>query len=155
MNDIKSDKKKDILYGLLESLPKNKTIIDNFVKAFWLINNDKYKKIICTISGGADSDVMMDICIKCDVDKKIDYVWFDTGLEYQATKEHLSYLEVKYGVDIIRYRAVRPIPLSCKKYGQPFISKQVSEFMQRLQRHNFKWEDKSFDEFYSEFLTYR
>ena len=42
----------------------------------------------------------MDICVRCDVDNKIDYVWFDTGLEYQATKDHLKYLEEKYGVNI-------------------------------------------------------
>lgn len=145
------DKKKNKIYRLLEQLPKNKIVINNFIKAFWLINSDKYNKIICTVSGGSDSDVMMDICVKCDIEKKIDYVWFDTGLEYQATKDHLNYLEEKYGVNIIRYKAIKSIPLSCRQYGQPFISKQVSEFMQRLQRHNFKWEDKSFEELYSEY----
>lgn len=143
--------KKDVLYGILNKLPKNNTIINNFIKAFWIINNNAYKKIICTVSGGSDSDVMMDICVRCDVDNKIDYVWFDTGLEYQATKDHLKYLEEKYGVNIIRYRAIKPIPLSCKQYGQPFMSKQVSEFIQRLQRHKFKFEDKSFDELYAEY----
>ena len=138
--------KKDVLDDLLESLPNNQTIINSFIKAFWLINNDKYKKIICTVSGGSDSDVMMDICIKCDIDKKIDYVWFDTGL-----KNHLDYLETKYNLNIIRRKAVKPIPLSCMQHGQPFISKQVSEFLQRLQRHNFKFEDKSFDELYAEY----
>lgn len=107
--------KKDVLYDILNKLPKNNTIINNFIKAFWIINNDAYKKIICTVSGGSDSDVMMDICVKCDVDNKIDYVWFDTGLEYQATKDHLKHLEDKYGVNIIRYKAIKPIPLSCKQ----------------------------------------
>jgi 3'-phosphoadenosine 5'-phosphosulfate sulfotransferase (PAPS reductase)/FAD synthetase len=143
--------KREVLYDILNKLPKNKIVIDNFIKAFWIINNDVYKKIICTVSGGADSDVMMDICTKCDVDNKIDYVWFDTGLEYQATKDHLLYLEEKYNIDIIRYRAVKSIPLSCRQYGQPFLSKQISEFIQRLQRHNFKFEDKSFEELYAEY----
>lgn len=31
------------------------------------------------------------------------------------------------------------------------MSKQVSEFIQRLQRHKFKFEDKSFDELYAEY----
>lgn len=84
-----------MLYDILNKLPKNNTIINNFIKAFWIINNNAYKKIICTVSGGSDSDVMMDICVRCDVDNKIDYVWFDTGLEYQATKDHLKYLEEK------------------------------------------------------------
>ena len=94
---------------------------------------------------------MLDICTKCDKDNKIEYVWFDTGLEYQATKDHLKYLEEKYGIKIKPYKAIKPIPLSCKKYGQPFLSKQVSEYIKRLQGHNFKWEDKSFEELYQEY----
>lgn len=121
------------------------------VKAWSRINSPKYKKIICSISGGSDSDVMLDICFRCDKDKKIDYVWFDTGLEYQATKDHIKFLEEKYGIEIMKYKAIKPIPTSCRQYGQPFISKQVSEFIQRLQRHGFTWEDRPFEELYKEF----
>lgn len=88
---------------------------------------------------------MLDICVRCDKDKRIDYVWFDTGLEYQATKEHLKRLEEKYGIQIRKYRALKPIPTTCKQYGQPFISKRVSEMIDRLQRHNFEWEDEPLD----------
>ena len=139
------------LIGLLENCPKNQTIGDNLIRAWSKINSDKYEKIVCAISGGSDSDVMLDICTKCDKDNKIEYVWFDTGLEYQATKEHLKYLEEKYGIEIKPYKAIKPIPTSCKQYGQPFLSKQVSEFMQRLQKHNFKWEDKPFDKLMKEY----
>ena len=139
------------LIGLLENCPKNQTIGDNLVRAWSKINSSKYEKIVCSISGGSDSDVMLDICTKCDKDNKIEYVWFNTGLEYQATKEHLKYLEKKYGIEIKSYKAIKPIPLTCKQYGQPFLSKQVSEFMSRLQKHNFKWEDKSFEELIEEY----
>ena len=139
------------LIGLLENCPKNQTIGDNLVRAWSKINSSKYEKIVCSISGGSDSDVMLDICTKCDKDNKIEYVWFDTGLEYQATKEHLKYLEEKYGIKIKSYKAIKPIPLTCKRYGQPFLSKQVSEFMSRLQKHNFKWEDKSYEELIEEY----
>lgn len=94
---------------------------------------------------------MLDICFKCDNDKKTSYIWFDTGLEYQATKDHLDYLENKYNIKIEKYRAIKPIPLACKEYGQPFLSKYVSEMIQRLQRHNFQWEDKSFEELYEKY----
>lgn len=134
------------LDSLLDNCPKNQIIGDNFVRAWAKINSKKYKKILCAISGGSDSDIMLDICIRCDKDNKIDYVWFDTGLEYQATKEHLKYLEEKYGIEIAPYRAIKPIPICCKEYGQPFLSKQVSEFMRRLQKHNFQWEDESIEE---------
>ena len=46
----------------IKSCPDNKTIIDNIIKAWTYINDDKYKKAICAISGGSDSDVMLDIC---------------------------------------------------------------------------------------------
>lgn len=88
---------------------------------------------------------MLDIVWRCDKDNKVEYVWFDTGIEYQATKDHLKYLEEKYDIHIRGYKAIKPVPVSCKTYGQPFLSKQVSEFMQRLQSHNFKWEDESYE----------
>lgn len=121
------------------------------IKSWSKINSSKYEKIVCSVSGGSDSDVMLDICWKCDKDNKIEYVWFDTGLEYQATKDHLKYLEEKYGIEIKPYKAIKPIPLSCKEYGQPFLSKQVSEMIQRLQRHNFQWEDEPFDVLYKRY----
>lgn len=130
---------------LLDSCPKNQIIGDNLVRAWSKINTDKYEKIVCSISGGSDSDDMLDIVWKCDKDNKIDYVWFDTGLEYNATKEHLKYLEEKYGIEIMSYKAIKPIPLSCKQYGQPFLSKYVSECLGRLQKYNFKFEDEPFD----------
>lgn len=136
---------------LLDNFPINQTIGDNLIRAWSKINSPKYKKIVCSISGGSDSDIMLDIVWRCDKDNKVDYVWFDTGLEYQATKEHLKYLENKYNIDIIPYKAIKPIPLSCKKYGQPFLSKQASEYIGRLQKHNFKWEDKPFEELYEEY----
>ena len=74
-------------------------VVDSFVKANSVINNPSYERIFCSISGGADSDVMLDLIHKVDKDKKVKYVWFDTGLEYQATKDHIKYLEKKYGVE--------------------------------------------------------
>lgn len=136
---------------LLEHCPVNKIIGDNLIRAWSKINSPKYKKIVCSISGGSDSDVMLDIVWRCDKDSKVEYVWFDTGLEYQATKDHLKYLENKYGIEITPYRAIKSIPTSGKEFGQPFISKFVSDQISRLQRHNFKWEDKSFDELSKEY----
>lgn len=88
---------------------------------------------------------MLDILHKVDKDHKVEYVWFDTGIEYQATKDHLKYLEDKYGIEIKRYKAIKPIPVTCKEYGVPFLSKFVSKTIMALQRHNFKWEDKPYE----------
>lgn len=129
---------------ILDDRPKNDIIVNNLIKAYKIINNQEYEKIVCTVSGGADSDIVLDICTKCDKYKKIEYVWFDTGLEYEATKEHLEFLEEKYGIEIKKEEAIKKIPTCCRTYGQPFLSKKVSEWISRLQRHKFKWEDESF-----------
>ena len=81
----------------------------------------------------------------------VTYVFFDTGIETQATKRHLDYLENKYGIIIERRHAVIPVPLGCKKYGQPFFSKLVSEYIGRLQAHGFEWEDRPFEELYAKY----
>lgn len=144
-------KKAESIEELLQSCPRNQVIGDNLVRAWSKINSPKYSYILCSISGGSDSDDMMDIVWRCDKSNKVKYVWFDTGLEYQATKDHLEYLEKKYNITIYCYKAIKSIPLSCKIYGQPFLSKQVSEFIQRLQKHNFKWEDEDFKTLYKKY----
>lgn len=126
-------------------IPKNATVLDNFVKAYSIINKPQYKTIFCSISGGSDSDVMMDIIYKVDVNKKVTYVWFDTGFEYEATKRHIEYLEKKYDIKIMRERAIKPIPLTCKEYGQPFLSKNVSNYLERLQKKNFDFKDYNYE----------
>lgn len=102
-------------------------------------------RIMVSVSGGSDSDIMTDVTYRLDPEKKAVYVNFDTGLEYEATKRHLNDLEKKYGIKIERIPPVLPIPTCCRKYGVPFWSKRVSEMIYRLQKHNFKWEDKPFD----------
>lgn len=125
----------------LESAPDNNVVRDSLVTAFSKINNPLYKKILCSISGGADSDIVLDIIWKCDKDNKVDYVWFNTGMEYMATKKHLKYLEEKYGVDIKECKAIKSIPTSCKEFGQPFLSKKVSDMIDKLQSYGFQFED--------------
>lgn len=97
---------------------------------------------VCSISGGSDSDIVLDLIHKVDEDGKVKYFWIDTGLEYQATKEHLDFLEQKYGITIERVKPDKPIPTCVKEYGVPFLSKYVSEQMMRLQAHHFQWEDE-------------
>lgn len=139
-------KKFNSLIEIAKECPRNITIFKMIIKTWRTINNPDYKRIACKISGGSDSDIMLDLVWRCDKDNKVTYIWFDTGLEYQATKDHISYLEKKYDVHIQRQKAILPIPLSAKKYGQPFINKRVSDYLERLQRHGFQWEDESYDE---------
>lgn len=110
-----------------------------------------HEKVLVSISGGSDSDIMLDAIHRLDPEKKATYVFFNTGLEYAATKKHLADLEEKYGIKIEWVPPVLPIPTCCKKHGVPFWSKQASEYISRLQRHGFKWENRPFEELLREY----
>lgn len=110
----------------------------------------RHRNIMVSLSGGADSDDMLDLLLRTCEDKyKLKFVWFNTGIEYNATKEHLNLLEKKYNIKIDRQMAKVPVPLGCKTYGQPFLSKFVSQMIERLQKKNFDFKNdgnKSFEE---------
>ena len=133
------------LNNLLSTI-KNPTIGKAILTTYHKLNNCHYKKVLCSVSGGSDSDIVLDLLTKCDNNKIVQYFYFDTGLEYEATKEHIKYLQDKYNIVITTLKPKTPIPLAVKKYGQPFLSKMVSENIQRLQKHEFKWENKPYEE---------
>lgn len=114
-----------------------------------VLENDRAREVCASVSGGADSDIVIDIVSR--IRKDIKYVWFNTGMEYEATKRHLNYLEEKYGIKIERIRANVPVPLAVKRYGYPFLSKMVSEDTGRLQRNGFRFEDKPYEDLLSEY----
>lgn len=70
--EVQLVKKPKNIDELLDTCPANKTICDNMIRAWSIINRTDYKKILCSISGGADSDVMLDIIWKCDIHNKVD-----------------------------------------------------------------------------------
>lgn len=129
----------------------NMTVFKSIVKTHHVLST--HNQIVVSISGGADSDIILDLIYKVNsiLHKDVKYVWFDTGLEYEATKEHLKYLENKYQIEIIREKAIKPIPTTCKEYGQPFISKMVSGTIYGLQKNGFKWEDRPYEELIKEY----
>ena len=113
-----------------------------------------HRKVMVSISGGSDSDIILDLILRViaarynDYTCELHFVFFDTGIEYEASKRHLLYLEQKYNITIERRRAVTPVPNGCRKYGVPFLSKYASEMINRLQKHNFDFSqgDRPFDE---------
>lgn len=127
------------------------------ILAYNIINDEKYHNICVSISGGSDSDIMLDIIERVrnfedSENHKITYVWFNTGLEYQATKNHLDFLEKKYGIKIERInpwqiKGCKSIVTSCKEHGQPFVSKHVSEMLHRIQRKGFDFRNDGFCDF--------
>ena len=84
---------------------------------------------ICSYSGGADSDIMIDLIERTrrafDL-PPVDYVYFNTGLELKATKDHVKNTAQKYGVEISTYRPKVNIIQATRKYGVPFVSKIMS-----------------------------
>lgn len=121
------------------------TIFDGLVKAKSVLTNNK--NILASVSGGADSDCMIDIVenlIPRDGEHDVTYVWFDTGVEMDATKRHLSFLEEKYDIKIHRERGKMQVTEAVRNVGYPFYSKQFAEYIGRLQKHNFQWEDEPF-----------
>ena len=89
----------------------------------------QYPNAICSYSGGSDSDIMIDLIEQTralfDL-PPVKYVFFNTGLEMQATKDHVKYTAEKYGVGIQEVRPKISIVTASRKYGIPFVSKIMS-----------------------------
>lgn len=81
---------------------ENYNVVSALLKAQMVI--PRYLSVGVSISGGSDSDIMMDIVEKCKQDAKVTYYFINTGLEYDATKKHLDYLEDRYNVEINRIK---------------------------------------------------
>ncbi len=128
---------------LLSDAPENFVIRDALDRCAAII--DAHQNIMCSVSGGADSDVMLDMIIRCGGKEKTSFIFFDTGLEYRATREHLSFLEKKYGIKIERIRPQKGVVTACKQHGLPFKDKDVAAKIAILQNNGFKFEDKPLD----------
>ena len=97
----------------------------------------EHPKAICSYSGGADSDIMIDIVEKTRAAFRlppIKYVFFNTGLEMRATKEHVKNTAAKYGVEITECRPKINIIQATRKYGVPFVSKIMSGGLEEWQK---------------------
>lgn len=81
------------LFEIIKNAPETSQLITDSI----VITHSKlqqYNKILCSVSGGSDSDILIDLCQKFDDANKITYAFFDTGLEFRATKEHIGNLSV-------------------------------------------------------------
>lgn len=98
----------------------------------------RHPKAICSYSGGSDSDIMVDLIEQA---RKIvpslptvDYVFFNTGLEMQAIKDHVKETEKKYGITIREVRPKVNIVNATRRYGVPFVSKIMSNGLDEWQK---------------------
>ena len=63
----------------------------------------EHPNAICSYSGGSDSDMMIDLIErvrKIHHLPPVKYVFFNTGIEMKATKDHVKATAEKYGVEI-------------------------------------------------------
>lgn len=97
----------------------------------------QHPKAICSYSGGADSDILVDLLERTRVTfglPPIKYVFFNTGLEMQATKDHVRATAEKYGIEIQTCRPKVNIVNATRKYGVPFVSKIMSAGLEQWQK---------------------
>lgn len=97
----------------------------------------EHPKAICSYSGGADSDILIDLIERTrdafDL-PKVKYAFFNTGLEMQATKDHVKFVAEKYNVEVEEHRPKINIVQSARKYGIPFVSKIMSAGLEEWQK---------------------
>ena len=97
----------------------------------------EHPNAICSYSGGADSDIMIDLIERT---RKlfnlppIKYAFFNTGLEMKATKDHVKATAEKYGVEITEYRPKVNIIQATRQHGVPFVSKIMSMGLSEWQK---------------------
>lgn len=97
----------------------------------------EHPKAICSYSGGSDSDIMIDLIERT---RKIfnlppvKYVFFNTGLEMKATKDHVKATSEKYGVEIEEVRPKVNIVRATREHGIPFVSKIMSAGLEGWQK---------------------
>lgn len=100
----------------------------------------EHPKAICSYSGGSDSDILIDMIERTRKRyaainlPKVRYVFFNTGLEMRATKDHVKNVAQKYGVEIEEIRPAVNIVQATRKYGQPFVSKIMSAGLEEWQK---------------------
>lgn len=120
-----------------KSIESRLVFVDTFAKTNAVLEDYHGKQIRVAYSGGADSDDVL--WILRELGHKVQAVFYDTGLEFDATWKHLEYMRSQ-GFDIQVIKAKRPIPTSQRKYGHAFINKHVADMIQRLQAHAFNFQ---------------
>lgn len=89
----------------------------------------QHPNAICSYSGGADSDIMIDVIERTRAAfnlPPIKYAFFNTGLEMKAIKDHVKETAKRYGVEIEECRPKVNIVLATRQHGVPFVSKIMS-----------------------------
>ncbi|MGE4272095.1 MAG: phosphoadenosine phosphosulfate reductase family protein [Desulfitobacterium sp.] len=99
----------------------------------------EHPNAICSYSGGSDSDIMLHLI---ETVRKmfnlppVQYCFFNTGLEMEATKRQVEEARKLYGVTITEHRPKKNIVISTREHGIPFVSKIMSAGLEGIQKKN-------------------
>lgn len=99
----------------------------------------EHPNAICSYSGGSDSDIMLHLIEEVRETfglPPVQYCFFNTGLEMEATKRHVEDMKNKYGVSIDAPKPKKNIVTATREYGQPFVSKIMSAGLEGVQKKN-------------------
>ena len=99
----------------------------------------EHPKAICSYSGGSDSDILIDCIERVRMMHPgriapVKYIFFNTGLEMRATKDHVKATAEKYGVQIETARPKIGIVNAVRAHGVPFVSKIMSAGLEEWQK---------------------
>lgn len=97
----------------------------------------QHPNAICSYSGGSDSDIMLDLIERTREIfelSPVDYAFFNTGLEMQATKDHVKEVAEMYHIEITEHRPEVNIVNAVRNYGIPFVSKIMSGGLSEWQK---------------------
>lgn len=97
----------------------------------------QHPNAICSYSGGSDSDIMLDLIERTREIFElppVDYAFFNTGLEMQATKDHVKEVAEMYHIEITEHRPEVNIVNAVRNYGIPFVSKIMSGGLSEWQK---------------------
>lgn len=97
----------------------------------------QHPNAICSYSGGADSDILIDVIERTRTTfdlPPVKYVFFNTGLEMEATKRHVKETGKKYGIEIEEVRPEINIVKATREHGVPFVSKIMSAGLEGWQK---------------------
>lgn len=83
---------------IMDNQPDNRPIQDALSKCYSVLQT--HGNIVASVSGGSDSDIMLDLIVRCGGKEKTKFVFFNTGLEYEATKRQIEKLNRNYGISI-------------------------------------------------------
>ena len=112
--------------------------------------------VLISVSGGSDSDIVVDMSARIadavpGLRDKMKYIFINTGIEFEANRNQIKYLSDKYGIEISEIRPEKPVPVAIKESGYPVFNKMASEYIYRLQKHHFRFEDKPYEQLIEEY----